>query len=69
MTPNPFRFFKPGDVVFVRMKLVRKANDEFGTWEAEPVNRFGQPTKQGLYLYVDELALVTSDEIKSAMKA
>lgn len=57
--------FREGQIVYLRARVVRKANDKtFGQLEIEPLDRFAQPTTPGKYLYVDPKELITLEDAR-----
>ena len=65
-TLRSLRQIHEGQTVFVRVRLTRAALDQFGDWEAQPIDAHGIGIV-GRYLYVNQSEIVTVDEIRKAL--
>jgi len=65
MIPAYPRMLKPGDFAFIRVRLIRKSDEE---WEVEPITKFGSPVVPGKYTYAEPREIVTVSEAKKAMR-
>jgi hypothetical protein len=66
MAIQPPRIIKAGDLAYIRVRVREKANDTFGDYIVEPINRTGSQVVEGRYLYASEQELVTLHEARKA---
>lgn len=66
MALQPPRIIRDGDFAYIRVRVVKKANDTFGDYIVEPITRTGSQVVEGRYLYASEQELVTLHEARKA---
>lgn len=59
----------PGEIAYIRVRVVQKVNDkQFGDYVVEPVTKFQQQTRPGMYTYMNRNEIITLDEARRIAK-
>lgn len=60
---------RPGDIAYVRVRVIGqvKANG-FGEIAVEPIDKFTQQSRPGMYMYVEDKEVITLEEARRLVK-
>lgn len=63
------RPLRPGEVAYIRVRIIERVNDkDFGQYRVEPVSKFTEPTRPGMYTYINRDEIITLDEARRIVK-